>query len=139
MRVRAADVAVERQTSGISGSLRGSHGHTEDGVSAEVLLVVGAVDLDHGGVQHALIVSLDAGDRVGDGLVDVAHGVAHALALVAVVAVAQLVRLVLAGGRAGRDGGQAVGTVVEEDLDLDGRVTAGIQDFTGVRQHDVSH
>ena len=54
---------------------------------------------------------------------------AHALAAVAVAAVAELDRLELAGGRARRDDGPAGGAGREEHLDLDGGVAARVEDL----------
>src|SRR5262249_30909239 len=56
----------------------------------------------------------------------------HALAAVAGgVAVAQLVRLVPAGAGARRDDGPSEGAALAEDLDLDGRIAAAVEDFAG--------
>ena len=55
--------------------------------------------------------------------------VLHALAAVALAAVAQLDRLVGAGAGAARDRGPAPGAREELDLDLDGRVAAGVEDL----------
>ena len=67
-------------------------------------------------------------------------GLQHALAAVAVVvAVAQLVRLEGAGGRAGGDGRALDDAVVEQHLDLDGRVAARIQDLARAYSLDECH
>ena len=63
-------------------------------------------------------------------LVDVGDGLQHALAEVAVlVAVAEFAGFVFAGGGAGGDGGAAEGAAFEEDVDFDGGIAAGIDDF----------
>ena len=60
-------------------------------------------------------------------------GLERALAEVAVlVAVAQLDGLVGPGAGPARDGGPADGAVGQDDLDLDGRVAAAVEDFAGV-------
>ena len=53
--------------------------------------------------------------------------------------VAQLERLVLAGGRTARHGRPAERTVVEHDVDLDGRVPSGIEDLAGGDVLDQRH
>jgi hypothetical protein len=53
----------------------------------------------------------------------------RALAVVAAVAVAQLDRLVGAGGRARRHRGPTEGAVLEGDVDLHGRVAAAVEDL----------
>ncbi|MDQ1137151.1 hypothetical protein QE410_001950 [Microbacterium sp. SORGH_AS 1204] len=71
---------------------------------------------------------------------DRGDGLQHALAAVtALVAVAQLVGLERAGGRAGGDGRPLDDSVVEEHLHLDGRVTARIQDLARVDSLDKCH
>jgi uncharacterized protein YqfA (UPF0365 family) len=63
--------------------------------------------------------------HVGDGLL-------HALAEVArLVAVAQFDGFVLAGGGAGRNRGAADSAAGEANVDLDGRIAAGIDDLAG--------
>ena len=66
-------------------------------------LVGRAVELDHARVERGLVGRVHPDHRRGDDVDHVRDGLAHALAEVApLVAVAQLERLVLAGGRAGR-------------------------------------
>src|SRR5690606_4437286 len=70
---------------------------------------------------------------------DAFDGLEHTLAVVAVAAVTQLDGLVLAGGGAGRHRGPGQGAVVEGDLDLDGGISAGIQDFARSDLFDDGH
>ena len=72
-------------------------------------------------------------------VVDVADGGLHALAEVAVAAVAQLDGLVLAGRGARRDRGAADGPAVEFDLDLHGGVAAGVEDLAADDVDDFAH
>ena len=137
--VWAADVAVERQRGGLGRGLSGSDGNTEDGIGAEAGLIIRAVQLDERLVNEALVISFEASDFIADFLVDVFYGLLHALAQVAVAAVAQLVCLVHTGGCAGGNAGSAVGAVLQEDLGLYGRVTAGIQDLASKCVDDTSH
>ena len=58
-------------------------------------------------VDRGLVGGVDADDLLGDHVVDVLDGLEHALAAVALPPVAQLDRLVLAGGRARGHGGAA--------------------------------
>ena len=66
-------------------------------------------------------------------------GVAHAPAEVAVAAVAELDRLEGAGGGAGGHDGTAPPARGEEDLDLDGRVAAGVEDLPPDDVLDLGH
>jgi 7-cyano-7-deazaguanine reductase len=66
--------------------------------------------------------------------------VAHALAHVAfLIAVAQLNRLVRSGRSAGRHAGTATRAVGKDDVDLDGRVAAAIENFPADNVDDGSH
>jgi len=133
--VGAADVAVERQVGGVRGGLRHGQGDAEDGVRAQLALVLGTVEFDHDRVDQALIGGILADDLVLDLLHDVLHGLADRLAAVdALVTVAQLDGLERTGGGAGGDGSTAAGAVFEGDLDLDGRVATRVEDFA---RHDV--
>ena len=110
----AADIAVERQAGRIGRSLGDGERHAEDGVGAESRLVRGAVELDHGLVDGDLLFGIHAADGVEDLVVDRIDGLEHALAEIdRLVAVAQLDRLVRAGGGAGGNGRAAHGAVFE--------------------------
>src|SRR5262249_49479807 len=75
-----------------------------------------------------------------DRLFDVAHGLLHALAAIALaIAVAQLHRLALAGRGAGRHGRAAPRAGFELDLDLDGGIAAGVEDLAFVNAGDRGH
>ena len=69
-RVDPAEVAVERQAGADGGRLGGGEADGQDGVGAEPLLVLGAVELDHRRVERGLVERVEAGDRVGDLAVD---------------------------------------------------------------------
>ena len=87
----------------------------------------------------ALVERVDAVERVGDLAVDVADGLADAFAAIAIVAVAQFDRFVLAGRGAGGDGGAPERTGIEHDLDLDRGVAAGVEDLAAEDADDVAH
>jgi hypothetical protein len=68
-----------------------------------------------------------------DDLADVRHRLEHALAAeLALVAVAKLDRLVGAGGGTRRNGRAADRAVRQDDVDLDGRIAARVEDLAGV-------
>ncbi len=97
---------------------------------ADALLVLGAVDLDEDLVDDALLARLDTFDRRSQLVDDGLDGLEDALAAVAaLVAVAELVRLERTGGCTGRDGRPLHDAVVEEDLHLDGRVSARVENL----------
>ena len=129
-RAGAAEIPVERQARGRRGRPRHGEGDAEDGVGAESPLVLGAVELDQDPVEQGLVPRVGAQDLAGDLAVDVRDGLRDALSAVALlVAVAQLQRLALAG-RGARRHRRAPGRASrEQDLDLDGRIAARVQDL----------
>jgi hypothetical protein len=118
----------------------GGQGHTEDRVRPQLRLVQGSVELQHALVDGALVQRLGPSELRGD---QVVHAVArgeHALAAEPLrVAVAELEGLVLAGRRAGGDPGAAEGPILQEDVDLDGRVPSGVQDLPSMDALDEWH
>ena len=137
--VGPADVAVERQPGRLGRGLGHGERDAEDRVGAEVGLVGGAVELDHRLVDLALVVGAEALDGRADLLDHRVDGLLHALAEVAVAAVAQLDGLELPRGRAARHGRAAERAVVEQHLDLDGGVAARVEDLAGADSFDGCH
>src|SRR3546814_4233879 len=69
-------------------------------VGAQAALVLGAVEIDQALVERNLVISVEALQRLRDRLVDILHGLQHALAQVTgLVAIAQFDRLLRTGGR----------------------------------------
>ena len=130
--VVAPEVAVERHPRRRRGRSRRCHRDAEDGVGAEARLVRRAVELDHPPVQTVLVGGIEPGERPADLAVDVGHGLAYALASVALPAVPEFRRLALSGRRARRDPCLGHRAVLEVDAGLDGRVPAGIDDLQRV-------
>ena len=136
--VDAAEVAIERETEGEGGGAGGGHGDGEDGVGAEGGFVVGVVELEHGGVEEALVGGVHAGELGGDDALDVIDGLENAFAeVVGLVVVAELDGLVLAGRGSGGDGGAAADVAFEDDVGFDGGIAAGVEDFAGGDGDDV--
>lgn len=140
VRVRAAQVAEQRQVAGLGGGVRHSQRDAQDRVGAERGLVRGGVQVEHGLVDQALLGGVVADQLRADLLDDGQDGLLHALAEVAVlVTVAQLERLEGAGGGTRRDSGTAGAAVVEADLDLDRGVATRVEDLTGYDDIDGRH
>ena len=141
MGVHAAQVLVQRKTRRTR-QRRLAHGqrHAQDGVSAQSALVVRAVQLQHNVVDGALIVGLEADERVGDLIIHMANGIQRALAQITLlVAVAQLNGLERARGRAGGNGRTTEGTILQHNFHLDRGVAARVQDFTPEHIDDDAH
>jgi hypothetical protein len=140
VRALAAEVAPQRQPLLAGGGVGRGERHAEDRVGAEARLVGRAVELDQRAVQTLLVLGVVAVDRLRDLAVDVAHGLRDALAQVgALVAVAQLGGLELAGRRARRHSGAPGCSGAQRELDLDGRVAPRIEDLAGMDLLDLTH
>jgi len=138
--VGAAEIAVERQAGGLGGGLGDGERHAEDGVGAEARLVRRAVEGDHRRVDLDLVLGVEARDGIEDLGVDGFDGLEHALAEIdRLVAVAQLDRLVGAGGGARRHRGAAEGTVFQNDVHLDGGVAAAVENLAADDVDDGGH
>ena len=136
----AAQVAEERERAGVRRGAADGHRDAEDRVRAEIRLRLGAVEVDHEAVDLGLLARVHPENLGRDRLVHVLDGRKDALAAEALlVAVAQLQGLARAGGRAGRHPRAPRRAALEQTLDFDGRVTAGIEDFTGVNGFDGVH
>ena len=129
VRVGTADVAEQRQPGGVGGGLRDGQRDAEDRVGAQPRLVGRAVEVKQRLVDEALIVGVEPDDGRRDLVEHGLNGLLHALAAVAVTAVAQFDGLVLTGRSAGGHRGPGEGAVGQGQLDLDRGVAAGIEDL----------
>ncbi len=136
----SADVPVERNVERVGGGLCACQRDAQDRVGAQAALVLGTVEGDQKLVYDRLVVCLEPDDLGSDDLVDVADGVQDALAAVsAFVAVTKLDGLVGARRGARRHGRPPHDPRVEDDVDLYGRVAAGVQYLAGECVCDREH
>ena len=133
-RAGTAEVAVERHVELRGGGMRRRQRDAEHGVRAELGEVRRAVEELEGLVEAALVERVASDDLGRDALDDRGDGFPDTFAAVAVVAVAQLVRFVRAGGRAARHGGASTSSARKGDVDLDGRVAARVEDLARVQR-----
>ena len=90
------------------GGAGGGHGNGENRVCAEAGFGWGAVELDHGAVDAALVGGVQASDGFREFGVGVGDGFQHTFAeIFGFVGVAHLQGFVFAGGRTGRNRGAA--------------------------------
>ena len=138
--VDAAEIAIERNLQRLRHGARGGHGDGEDGIRAQLALVGGAVERDHGLVDEALIGGVHAFELGGDHGFHVGDGLQHAFAeVVALVAVAQFHGLVLAGGSARRHNGAAQSAAFKNYVRFHGRIAARIQNLARANCNNLSH
>ncbi len=130
--VGPTEVFEKRRADGGGGGVGVGEGNAEEGVRAELLFVLGAIEFDEGLIERDLIERIHAAQGGGDVIVDRIDGLGHALAEVAfLVAVTEFPSFVLAGGGPTGHGGTAMHAAFEVDFDFDGGVAAGIEDFQG--------
>ena len=134
---RAAQVAIQRQAHAVGGGPGGGHAHRQDGVCAQGALVVRAIQLDHRRVHGRLVEGAEAAQGGRDLLLDVAHGLEHALAHVAAAAVAQFVGLVGTGAGTARHDRPPGGAAFEHHLGFYRGRAAGIEHLPS--HHGVDH
>ena len=138
--VDAADVAVQGLTEGACRRLGYGEADAEQGVGAQVALVVAAIEVDQVMVDADLVEDVHAHELLGNRGVHVLNGTQDALAEVAVrLAVPKFDGLVDTGAGPGRDGGPAEDPLTGDDFHLDGGIASGIQDLPGVNVIDVLH
>ena len=129
--VDTAEEAVQGHVQRSGSSAACSDGNGQNGVCTQIGLVLRAVRLEHGGIDGVDVGSVQAHHGVSNDGVDVLDSLGHALAqIAALVAVAQLERLELAGGSAGGSTAACDRAVCQRDLSFNGGVAAGIQDLT---------
>jgi hypothetical protein len=127
MRVRAAQIAVQRQDPRVSSRLGDREADAQDRVRAQVGLVVTSVEGAQGGIDGALIGGVHADGLRRKHAVDVVDGPRDALAAITVAAIAQLDRLELAGRGTAWHRGTAERAIDQHTINLDRRVTARVE------------
>src|SRR5450432_1874619 len=139
MRVRAAEIAEQRQLGRLGSSARDRERDAEDRVGTELRLVGRAVEVDQLCVEKPLLARFVADDLRRDVIDDRAHRVLDALAAIAFVAIAKLDRLERASRCAAGHRGPCDRAVVEKNLDFDGGIASRIEDFTSPKGFDGGH
>ena len=139
VRLRSAEVPIERHPGRLRGCVRRGERNAEDGIGSQPRLVGGAVELDQGGVDRRLVGDVCADELWRDLVENVPDRLLHPLATVASgVSVPELQRLVLTGRRAGgHDCRAASGLGVGGDGD--GRVAAGVENLEGAQSGELNH
>ncbi len=138
MGVRTADIAVQRQTGGLGGSLGDGERHAEDGVGAEARLVRRTIELDHQVVDLDLVFGIMTADRIIDLAIDRFDGLFNALAEITRRRHA-VRRLHAHRSRRPRDRSAAHAAIFEIDVDLYGRVATAVEDLAADDVGDGGH
>ena len=140
MGIRTANVAIQRQLARLGSSTCASERSAQNGVRTQVALVRSTVDVNHFGVDSALVASVHADNGFGNFLIHMGDGLLNALAKVAaLIAVTQFNSLECARRCARRNNRAGERTVVEGNLDLNRGVAAGIENLSAVDVEDDAH
>ena len=138
--IDAAQIAVKRNLKCLRNGAGGSHRNREDGIGAQLAFVGSAVERDHGLIDQALVGCVHAFELGSNHGFDIGHGLQDTLAEeMALVAVAQLHGLMLAGGGARRHNGAAQSTAFKNHICFDGRISARIKNFARANRNNLSH
>ena len=131
VRLQTAEEAIERNILGLCRRIRRRNRDCEDRIRAELGLILRAVHIEHRLIDGIDVARLDADEGGRNLLVYVLNRLGDPLAAeLRLVAVAQLERLELACGRARRGRTAADRAILENDLRLNGRIAARIDDLT---------
>ena len=135
-----ADVAVKRKTTRVGSGLGYRHTRPENGVRAYTALVERPVERVHRVVDVALVFCVEAQDRLGNFSIRCIHSVLYALAVISLlVAITQFDGFVRASRGAAWYGCSPEAAVLEQNVDLDGRIPPRIKNFTSVKINNSSH
>ena len=117
----------------MQGGRRGTcagNGNGQNGVGPQTGFIPGAVRVYHGPIHAVDVCGVHSVQRILDGGADVPNGLSHAFSTEpALVSVAQLQGLELAGGRPAGGRAPAPRAAGQQNLGLHGGIAAGINDF----------
>ena len=138
--VDAAQIAVERNLERLRHGAGCGHRDGQDGIRAQLALVRRAVERDHGLVDQPLVRGVHAFQLGSDDGLNIFHRLQHALAeVMALVAVAQLNGLMLAGGSARRHDGAAECAAFQNHVRFHGGISTRIKNFARANRNNLSH
>ena len=125
--VGATQILVEGKVCGLCGSLSNGQRNAQNCVSAQLTLVIGGVQSNHGLIDGALIGGVDTDNFFRNLFNNRLDSPQNTLAQVyGLVAIAALNRFPLTGGCTRRHSSACESAVFEQNLNLNGRVAAGI-------------
>ena len=111
----------------------------KDGIGAEATLGRRAVKFDQCRVERALVGSIHSAQAVGNLAVDVTNRVRDTLAAPGRATVAELNCLPLTRRRTRWHSSMATRTILEHDIDLNGRIATRVEDLSSVNRGDCAH
>ena len=136
--IGTTDVAIQGHTEVVGSGASHSEGYTQDGVSTELALGGGAVELDHRHVDGALIKGIHTLNLGSDYLVNVLDSFQDALTTVTLlVTVTKLECLVLTSGCATGHRSTAHVAALEGYFNFYSRIATRIQNFSGMNLFNI--
>ena len=131
VRLKSAEEAIERNILGLCRRIRCRNRHRENRVRAELGLILRAVHIKHRLIDRIDVTCLDADECRRNLRVYILDRLRDALAAeLRLVAVAQLKSLKLTRGGTRRRSAAADRTILENDLRLNRRIAARVNDLT---------
>ena len=138
--IDVGDVLVQGNPARAGSRLGRRQGHGQNSIGAKFCLVIGAVGLDHAGIQLALVRGISAQQQVPDRSIDMPHGLQHTFTHIATaIAIAQFQRLTGAGGCTGGRAGLTDFTGGQGDFRHYRGIAPGIHDLKGLYIRDITH
>ena len=130
----------KRDTLNQGSSTAAGHRNAQDTVSANLGLIGCSVDLHHKVVDLQLLSRVHANELGCNQSVDCFNTLQDTLAHVdTLVSITKLNGLEFTGGRTRRHGATTHHTIVQSNVNFDGRVTSRVEDLTGMNFADDGH
>jgi hypothetical protein len=139
MCIHATDIAVERHSKFIGSGSRYGKRYTKDRIRPKAALVISAIKFEKDSINVTLIKGIETDKGVVDLVVDMGNSIKHTFTHVAGFAIAQFNGLKRAGRCTRGNYRSTIRTRFEDDLNLDGRVTAAVEDLAAGDVFDNAH
>ncbi|GBD19471.1 hypothetical protein HRbin27_01977 [bacterium HR27] len=134
--IRTAEIPVEWETDGSRRGTRNRERDTQQRIRTQSTFVRCPVELDEDSIHRTLLESVHSTNRLGDRAIDVLDRPPNTFSTVAGITVPQLDRLVPSRRSTRRHRCPSNGTASQAHLDLDGGISAGVEDLTTVHHDD---
>ena len=140
MRVDAADIAIERQTTRVCGGFGNRQADAQYRIGTQICLVVGSIEIDHYRINIFLVLGIEIGQRSRYWSVDRFDRLQHAFAHIARhISVAFLGGFIRSGRCARGHCRTTKAAVLQQYINFDSRVASAVENFTGVNFKDGGH
>ena len=126
--IELGNMGIERHALGIGCRLGCRQRNSQNGVGAQLGLVVGAIEFEHGIVEATLVAGIHADEPLTDGSIHRSYRLQYAFPQVTGgIAITQFQRFTGAGGSTTGGASNTQGTTFQPHLGLNSGVTTGIE------------